>query len=102
MGLKCMAYLRRIEHQNCVARHEKPPPIDRFDPALLGGVNPRPGPKRVHTFYLNSDDGSKLFLNDALIIDHDGDHSAIARTGQTILQAGKHKIRIEFFEQGGY
>ncbi len=55
----------------------------------------------VHTFYLNSDDGSKLFLNDALIIDHDGDHSAIAKTGQTILQAGKHKIRIEFFEQGG-
>jgi len=55
----------------------------------------------IHTFFLNSDDGSKLYINDELIIDHDGDHSAIKKTGQTILAAGKHKIRIEYFERSG-
>ncbi|MFM9951950.1 MAG: metallophosphoesterase [Saprospiraceae bacterium] len=55
----------------------------------------------LQTFFLNSDDGSKLYINDELIIDHDGDHSAIKKTGQTMLAAGKHKIRIEYFEASG-
>ncbi|NJL75712.1 MAG: metallophosphoesterase [Saprospiraceae bacterium] len=55
----------------------------------------------IHTFFINSDDGSKLYLNDELLIDHDGDHSAISKTGQAILAAGKHKIRIEYFEVSG-
>ncbi|WP_373553284.1 metallophosphoesterase [Haliscomenobacter sp.] len=55
----------------------------------------------TQTFFLNSDDGSKLYINGELIIDHDGDHSAIKKTGQSILAAGKHKIRIEYFERSG-
>ncbi len=55
----------------------------------------------IQTFFINSDDGSKLYLNDELIIDHDGDHSAMKKTGQSILQAGKHKLRIEYFQAGG-
>lgn len=55
----------------------------------------------IHTFFINSDDGSKLYINDELLIDHDGDHSAISKTGQAILAAGKHKIRIEYFEVSG-
>lgn len=55
----------------------------------------------TQTFFLNSDDGSKLYINGELVIDHDGDHSAIKKTGQTILAAGKHKIRIEYFERSG-
>lgn len=54
-----------------------------------------------YTFYLQSDDGSKLYLNGKLIIDHDGDHSTIEKTGQAILQEGKHRIRIEYFERSG-
>ncbi len=54
-----------------------------------------------YTFYLQSDDGSKLYLNGKLIIDHDGDHSTIEKTGQAILQEGKHSIRIEYFERSG-
>jgi len=55
----------------------------------------------TQTFFLNSDDGSKLYINGELVIDHDGDHSAIKKTGQTILAAGKHKIRVEYFERSG-
>ncbi len=55
----------------------------------------------LHSFYLNSDDGSKLLINDKLIIDHDGCHSALSRGGQAMLQQGWHKIRIEYFERTG-
>ncbi len=55
----------------------------------------------LHTFFLNTDDGSKLYINGELIIDHDGDHSAIKKTGQTILAAGKHQIRIEYYQGRG-
>jgi PA14 domain/Chitobiase/beta-hexosaminidase C-terminal domain/Calcineurin-like phosphoesterase len=54
-----------------------------------------------YTFYLKSDDGSKLYVDDQLVIDNDGDHSLLELSGATKLSAGKHKLRIEFFEAGG-
>jgi hypothetical protein len=58
----------------------------------------RPG---KYTFFLNSDDGSKLYVDDQLIIDNDGDHSLLELSGEKELSAAKHKIRIEYFEAGG-
>jgi hypothetical protein len=54
-----------------------------------------------YTFYLNSDDGSKLYIDDELVIDNDGDHSLLELTGEKQLTGGSHKVRIEFFEAGG-
>ena len=54
-----------------------------------------------YTFFLNSDDGSKLYIDDQLVIDNDGDHSLLELSGEKELSAGKHKLRIEFFEAGG-
>ena len=53
-----------------------------------------------YTFYLNSDDGSKLYIDDELVIDNDGDHSLLELKGTKQLTAGVHQIRIEFFEAG--
>jgi hypothetical protein len=58
----------------------------------------RPG---KYTFFLNSDDGSKLYIDDQLVIDNDGDHSLLELSGEKELSAGPHKVRIEFFEAGG-
>lgn len=58
----------------------------------------RPG---KYTFFLNSDDGSKLYIDDELVIDNDGDHSLLELSGEKELSAGMHKLRIEFFESGG-
>lgn len=55
----------------------------------------------IQTFFLNTDDGSRMYINDQLIIDHDGDHGAIKKTGQIILGAGLHKVRVEYFEASG-
>lgn len=72
---------------------------DHFALVLEGYVDiPQDG---LHTFFINSDDGSRFYLNDRLLIDHDGDHSAIAKTGQALLAEGKHKIRIEYMERRG-
>lgn len=54
-----------------------------------------------YTFYLQSDDGSKLYINGRLMIDNNSNHSSIEKTGQAILQEGKHSIRIEYFEKNG-
>jgi hypothetical protein len=54
-----------------------------------------------YTFYLKSDDGSKLYIDDRLVIDNDGDHSLLELSGATEMTAGKHKLRIDFFEAGG-
>ncbi|MEX2309767.1 MAG: PA14 domain-containing protein [Pirellulales bacterium] len=54
-----------------------------------------------YTFYLTSDDGSKLYIDDQLVIDNDGDHSLLELKGATEMSAGAHKVRIDFFEAGG-
>ena len=55
----------------------------------------------VYTFYLTSDDGSKLWIGSDLVIDHDGLHGLSERRGQIILQAGKHPMTVVSFQAGG-
>jgi hypothetical protein len=55
-----------------------------------------------HTFRLASDDGSRLYVDDKLVIDHDGPHGAdLPKDGTVSLTAGYHALRIEHFEAGG-
>ncbi|MEO0473785.1 MAG: PA14 domain-containing protein, partial [Bacteroidota bacterium] len=55
----------------------------------------------TYTFYTSSDDGSKLFINGAMVVDNDGLHSNQERSGQINLTAGFHPIEGQFFEKGG-
>ena len=54
-----------------------------------------------YNFYANSDDGTKLFVDGKLIINNDGRHAPIEETGFVSLNAGFHKIEVEFFQAGG-
>lgn len=56
---------------------------------------PRTG---MYTFYSRSDDGSKVYLHDRLVVDNDGSHSARTRSGQIALEEGKHPFRVAYFE----
>jgi acid phosphatase type 7 len=57
----------------------------------------------TYTFYLYTDDGSKLYLNDQMLIDSDGNHGARYDYGTVILEKGKHKLKIDYHQQtGGY
>jgi len=55
----------------------------------------------AYTFYLNSDDGSWLWVNDVMIVDNGGSHAMQVVTGVVTLSAGTHNVRIHFFEGGG-
>ena len=54
-----------------------------------------------YTFHVKSDDGSMLYIDDALVVDNDGDHSLLELSGTTELSAGTHDLRIEFFDSLG-
>lgn len=56
----------------------------------------------VYTFYLNSNDGSQLYIADELVVDNDGIHISTIKPGQIALKKGKHPIKIEYFEGKDY
>jgi len=54
----------------------------------------------VYAFYLTSDDGSKLIIDDELL-DNDGPHSMNEKRMDVALSAGLHKISLQFFQGSG-
>ena len=54
-----------------------------------------------YTFYLTSDDGSRLYLNGKEIIDNDGSHGMTEKTGQLRLKNGVNDIVVTYFDSGG-
>jgi len=54
------------------------------------------------TFYLNSDDGSKLWVDNTEVISNVGVHGMREISGTIWLSSGTHTLRTEFFEHGGH
>ncbi|KAB7529671.1 sulfatase-like hydrolase/transferase [Flagellimonas olearia] len=54
-----------------------------------------------YRFFTNSDDGSKLYVDGILVVDNDGDHGVMERSGTLELAKGRHEVRVEFFNGGG-
>lgn len=55
----------------------------------------------IHAFHLTSDDGSRLVIGDEVVVDNDGAHGPLERTGKIALAAGLHPIRVDYFQAGG-
>ncbi|RKR86500.1 carbohydrate-binding protein with CBM35 doain [Micromonospora pisi] len=72
---------------------------DYFVAQVTGNIDvPRGG---AYTFRLTSDDGSRLLIDDQLVIDHDGLHGATSKDGAVTLAEGYHSLRIDYFENTG-
>ncbi|MCG8668827.1 MAG: PA14 domain-containing protein [Pseudomonadales bacterium] len=55
-----------------------------------------------YRFHLESDDGSRLFINNVALIDNDGTHGANTVVSAPLsLTAGEHALRIEYFQGTG-
>lgn len=54
-----------------------------------------------HVFYLSSDDGSRLYIDEQLVVNNDGPHGMEEREGTIELTLGHHAVRVEFFQGGG-
>ena len=55
----------------------------------------------IYTFWLNSDDGSVLMIDDELVINNDGAHSPREIIGQKALRKGFHKIHARYWDNNG-
>ena len=53
------------------------------------------------TFYTESDDGSKLWVDGMEVVNNDGLHAMRERSGTITLAAGTHEFRVRFFERAG-
>lgn len=54
-----------------------------------------------YTFWLKSDDGSRLTIDGKVVVDNDGIHGAQEKNGKLALAKGSHLITVDFFEQAG-
>ena len=54
-----------------------------------------------YTFYVNSNDGSKLYMDGKLLIDNDGEHGVRELSNSVNLSKGRHLIGVDYFQTGG-
>ncbi len=55
----------------------------------------------TYTFFLTSDDGSRLVIDGQQVIDNDFRHADVLQTVSLTLAAGEHAIDVFYFESGG-
>lgn len=73
---------------------------DTFSVRWTGEVEPFYN--ETYTFYSTADDGTRVWVNDVLIIDAWIDQQATTHTGAIALAGGvRHDIRVEYYENGG-
>lgn len=54
-----------------------------------------------YTFYITSDDGSRLYIDNQVVAEMDGVHGPATGVGKVTLTKGRHQIKVEYFE-GNY
>ena len=72
---------------------------DFFALRFIGKINV---PKRgKFNFFLNSDDGSRLFIDGSLVANNDERHSEQTVVGTIRLEAGLHDLEVQYFQHDG-
>jgi hypothetical protein len=74
-------------------------PIDQFSVTWTGSLRiDRAG---AYRFWLASDDGSSLVIDDRQVIDEDESRPLVPRMGEVVLAAGAHAIAVRFHDGSG-
>ena len=55
-----------------------------------------------YTFRINSDDGTKMYVDGQLVLDNDGAHPPKSKSGKVTLTAGDHDMVLEYFQGPRY
>lgn len=97
------------------------PDFGKLKPVLEGGatgINVSPAKRRdqfglrfegyfqipkdgEYTFHLGSDDGSRLLINNKVVVDVGGVHPHTVKSGKLTLTKGPHAFVVDYFEAGG-
>lgn len=54
-----------------------------------------------YTFFTNSDDGSRLYVDGVEVVENDGSHAMRERSGAVSLTAGAHALAVTYYDSGG-
>ena len=54
-----------------------------------------------YTFYLNSNDGSRLWIDGPQIVENSGEHAMVEKSGSVELSLGDHDLKLDFFQSIG-
>lgn len=95
--------IRRVEKQvfveNCESNFNNTNIDKNFYARWTGSLKiDKPG---NYVFFLESDDGSRLYIDGKLIVDNPGSHPMEKKQGAATLAPGQHDIKIEFFQGNG-
>lgn len=52
----------------------------------------------TYRFSLLADDAANLYIDDALVIDNDGQHPALKKEGTVHLNSGVHRMRVPYYQ----
>jgi hypothetical protein len=74
-------------------------PHDNFAAVLTGFLDVKEAGQ--YDFWTESDDGSMLWIDKAIVVDNHGLHGPEKKTGTVSLSKGIHPILVQFFEAGG-
>jgi hypothetical protein len=55
----------------------------------------------LYTFYSNSDDGSRIYIDQRIVVDNDGIHPLQEVSGAVFLSPGYHRITVDYFDKDG-
>lgn len=55
----------------------------------------------VYSFYLLVDDGGVLTIGNKEVVNNDGQHAPMEKSGQIALKKGLHPVKLDFIEGGG-
>jgi hexosaminidase len=55
----------------------------------------------IYSFFLTADDGANLYIDNEKVVDNDGWHAPLQKSGQIALQQGLHTFKVKFVEGGG-
>lgn len=56
------------------------------------------GEQTLRTYQLFSDDGSKFYIDGRLVVDNDGMHAPLLKSGSINLASGSYKFRLDWYQ----
>jgi len=90
---------RKINFENTTDTFPGTDMSDHFYVRWTGKVRiPRDG---KYTFFTESDDGSRLWIDGKVVVDNGGLHAMEEKSGELELKAGDHDLKMELFENDG-
>ncbi|NOX66482.1 MAG: DUF4981 domain-containing protein [Chlorobi bacterium] len=72
---------------------------DHYALLMLASINIKEDGEYI--FYVGSNDGSKLSIDNKLVVNNDGEHGYELKSGKINLKKGKHSLELSYFQSGG-